>query len=52
LRALSKRLLKVTSTTDAAEWSALLAQFHSEYTDWLNERTYAREDPEEAGYRP
>src|SRR5699024_342512 len=48
LRALSKRLLKVTSTTDAAEWSALLAQFHSEYTDWLNERTYAREDPEEA----
>ena len=36
---------------DAARWSALLAQFHSEYSTWLNERTYAREDPEEAARR-
>lgn len=51
LRALSRRLLKVTSTTDAADWSALLAQFHSQYKDWLNERTYARDDPDEAARR-
>ena len=29
----------------------LLAEFHSEYSAWLNERTYAREDPEEAARR-
>ncbi|HLS01324.1 MAG TPA: hypothetical protein VK054_04980, partial [Beutenbergiaceae bacterium] len=36
-----RRALKVTSTTDAADWSALLAQFHSQYTkmaDALRER--------------
>src|SRR5690625_2130105 len=51
LRALSKRLLKVYTADDAARWSALLAEFHSEYSTWLNERTYAREDPEEAARR-
>lgn len=51
LRALSKRLLKVGTTEAAARWSALLAEFHSQYQDWLNERTYARDDPEEAARR-
>src|SRR5690625_4997941 len=51
LRALSKRLLKVRTTSQAADWSALLAQFHSQYTAWLNERTFARDDPDEARRR-
>lgn len=51
LRALSKQLLHVTSTSEAAHWSALLAQLHSHHKDWLNERTFARDDPEEARRR-
>ena len=51
LRGLSRRLLKVRTTDDAARWAALLARFHSEYNDWLGERTYARDDPEEAARR-
>lgn len=51
LHALSKRLVKVRTTKEAAQWSALLAQFHTQYKDWLNERTYARDDPEEARRR-
>jgi len=47
LRALSK----VCTADDAARWSTLLAQFHSQYKDWLNERTYARDDPDEARRR-
>lgn len=51
LKALSRRLLKVRTMDDAATWMALLAQFHSQYTDWLSERTYASEDPAEARRR-
>jgi hypothetical protein len=51
LKALSKRLLKVASTEDAAKWMGLLAQVHSEYNSWFNERTYARDDPAEAHRR-
>ena len=51
LRALSKRLLKVGTTDEAAGWSGLLAQFQSQYKEWLNQRTYARDDPDEARRR-
>lgn len=51
LKALSKRLLKIRTLDHAAAWTALLAQFHSQYTHWLSERTYASEDPDEARRR-
>lgn len=51
LKALSKRLLIVRTLDHAAAWTALLAQFHSQYNDWLSERTYAVEDPVEARRR-
>lgn len=38
LRVLSKRLLKTRTSEAAAHWSALLAQFPSQYKQWLNER--------------
>lgn len=51
LQALSKRLLKIRTTDEAAKWTTLLAHFHTQYKPWLNERTYARDDPEEARRR-
>lgn len=51
LQALSRRLMKVHATDEAAQWTTLLAQFHTQYKDWLNERTYARDDPQEAALR-
>jgi len=51
LLTLSKQLLKVHSTDQAARWCVLLSQFHTHYNTWLNERTYARQDPEEARRR-
>jgi len=51
LRALSKQLLKVRTPGEAAHWSSLLAQFHSQYKEWLNQRTFARDDPDEARRR-
>lgn len=51
LQALSRRLVKVRTTDEATQWTVLLNQFYSHYKDWLNERTYARDDPYEAAAR-
>lgn len=51
LLALSQRLLKVGTKEEAAQWAALLATFHSQYRDYLKERTYAKNDPEGAQAR-
>lgn len=48
LKELSKRLLKVTDLDQAATWMSLLSQTHTQYVTWLNERTYAKDDPQEA----
>lgn len=51
LLGLSRALLKVTSKTEAAKWATLLAAFHTEYSAYLKERTYARDNPLEAASR-
>lgn len=51
LKGLSHRLLGVRTTEAAAHWMVLLDQFHTQYGAWLNERTYARDDPDEARRR-
>lgn len=51
LQALSRRLLKVRTTREATQWTVLLAQFYSHYKNWINQRTYARDDPQEATAR-
>lgn len=45
LLGLSKGLLTVTSKDEAASWAALLGAFHTEYSSYLKERTYAKDDP-------
>lgn len=51
LLALSKRLLSIETTGQAGAWEALLQAFYDEFADYLKERTYAKDDPEEARRR-
>lgn len=51
LKQLSGDLLHITSHEQAATWAATLAQFHATYKTWINERTYAKDAPEEAQRR-
>lgn len=51
LKALSHRRLAVKSIEVASTWITLLAKFHSQYATWINERTYARDDRDEARRR-
>lgn len=51
LLGLSKALLDVEDKVQATHWAALLARVHTEYRDYFNERTYARDDPIEAHKR-
>ena len=51
LLGLSQGLLKVASKDQAAIWASLLATFHTQYGEYLKERTYARDDPQEAAIR-
>lgn len=51
LLGLSKQLLRVTSKEEAAKWATLLAAFHSQYSTYLKERTYAKDDPDGAAAR-
>lgn len=51
LLSLSRRLLHLDTLDQAAHWVGLLAQFYNEYEEYLKERTYARQDPQEARKR-
>lgn len=51
LKGLSQRLLAIRTTKAATQWMVLLDQFHTQYGSWLNERTFARDDPDEARRR-
>lgn len=51
LLGLSQALLKVHTRAEAATWTALLASFYTEYSSYLKERTYARDNPLEAASR-
>lgn len=51
LLALSRRLLHINTINEAGVWEGLLNDFAGEYSDYLKERTYARDDPETARIR-
>lgn len=46
LKALSKRLLKINSLEQAAQWEQLLHDFHNQYGQYLKERTHAADNPQ------
>lgn len=48
LLVISKRLLKVKTKEEAAQWMEALNAFYQVYEDWIKERTYAKDDPEAA----
>lgn len=43
LRGLSLKLLKVTTAQEAADWIALVQNFHTTYGDWLGHKTYKKD---------
>jgi len=43
LRALSLQLTRITTREEAATWAGLLANWHTQYKDLINERTYAKD---------
>lgn len=51
LKGLSHSLLDIFTTDQAATWVANLAAFHNQYANYLKERTYARDNPEQAALR-
>lgn len=51
LLGLSKKLLTITTIEEAVAWEHTLHEFYQVYKDWINERTYAKDDPAEAAKR-
>ncbi|PRQ10276.1 transposase [Corynebacterium sp. 13CS0277] len=45
---LSRNLLTITDTQEAAEWLVHLQQFHQVYHRWLDEKTYVKDVPRSA----
>lgn len=43
LRGLSLKLLKVTTAQEAADWIALVHDFHATYGEWMEEKTYKKD---------
>lgn len=48
---LSQRIGKVRDLDDLSFWQQGLAAFHAVYGDWLKERSFAKDDPEEGKRR-
>ncbi len=48
---LSKDLVKVRNKEDARTWVRELGAFYQLYEPWIKERTYAKDDPQEAATR-
>lgn len=48
LLALSRQLLKVNTMTEALRWQFLFRQLGTEYEKYFKERTYAKDNPDEA----
>lgn len=46
LLTLSKRLLRITTTSEAARWMTYLNAFYNHYDKYLKERTYAKDVPQ------
>ena len=47
LLGLSRALLKITSQEEASHWEGLLQAFYNQYSGYLKERSYAKDNPEE-----
>ena len=51
LLGLSKALLEIGSQEEASNWEGLLQAFYNQYSTYLKERSYARDNPEEGRRR-